>query len=318
MTAPQATRGGARSASPNAAGGTPLTLLAMVAVVVLSWGLAYPMLRVGMQHSPPFFFAMARTLIGGLLIVAAAVALRRPPPRGTRTLLIVALCGVLNYAVFYGAMNLGVRSLSAGEVAVLNYTMPLWAALLAWPVLGQRLRGLQGAGLLLGFIGVACVVFEELRPGAGTGWQPYVVVLVGALAWAAGSVLFVRSGGDVALEWAVGLQSLIGSAVLALVWLTGEGGRLPDGSLEFWVTFGYVALIASFGAQVAYFGLLRRRETTVVGSFVFLVPVVAAAASALLLGEPLTGLKLAGGACVLAGIALVNRFTSNSPLERSR
>jgi O-acetylserine/cysteine efflux transporter len=116
----------------------------------------------------------------------------------------------------------------------------------------------------------------------------------------------------VALEWAVGLQSLFGSAFLAIVWLIAERGRIPDGSPEFWGTFAYIAIIASFGAQLAYFSLLRRRETTVVGSFVFLVPVVAAITSALLLGEPLTGLKIAGGACVLAGIALVNRRASNA------
>ncbi len=318
MTTAQPTREASRTVTSHPAGGSPLVLLGLVLVVVLSWGLAYPMLRVGMQHSPPFFFAMGRTLVGGLLIVAMAIALRRAAPLRLGTLLVLAVCGVLNYSVFYGAMNLGVRSLSAGEVAVLNYTMPLWTALLAWPALGQRLRGLRGPGLLLGFVGVGCVVLEELRPGVGAGWQPYVVVLLGALAWAAGSVLFVRTGAGIALEWAVGLQSLIGSAFLAVGWVLMEGGELPDGSLEFLGTFSYVAFIASFGAQLAYFSLLRRRETTVVGSFVFLVPVVAAVASAVLLSEPLTGLKIAGGACVLGGIALVSRFATNSAPGWSR
>ena len=292
---------------PRGGAGSLLTLIGMVLVVVVSWGLAYPALRVGMQHSPPFFFAMGRTLVGGALIIATAIALRRPPPTGMRQISILAGCGVLNYSIFYGAMNLGVRSLSAGEVAVLNYTMPLWATLLAWLALRQRIRLVQALGLAMGFVGVACVVFEELRPGSGVGWQPYLVVVCGALAWAAGSVLFVRFGAGVALEWAVGLQSLFGSAFLALAWLFAEGGQLPDGSATFWGTFAYIAIIASFGAQLAYFSLLRRRETMVVGSFVFLVPVIAAVASALLLGEPLTGLKVAGGACVLVGIALVNR-----------
>jgi drug/metabolite transporter (DMT)-like permease len=61
-----------------------------------------------MQDSPPFFFAAVRTMLGGLLVVATAVALRRSCPVGWRTHTLLALSGVLNYAVFYGGLNYGV------------------------------------------------------------------------------------------------------------------------------------------------------------------------------------------------------------------
>jgi drug/metabolite transporter (DMT)-like permease len=297
---------------PTTARTTPLTIIGLVLVVSILWGLTYPVSRVAMQHSPPLFFAMARTAIGGALIIATAMILGRPPPISRRSLAVLGVAGVLNYSIFYGALNVGIQSLSAGEVAVLNYTMPLWMALIAWVALGQRLGMVQVLGLLLGFIGVLGVVAGDLSPRGGSAWQAYATVLTGAVSWAAGSLLFVRLAQGVALEWAVGIQSLIGSLVLLIAWLGLEGGRLPDGSAEFWLPFAFVALLAAFVAQLAYFSLLRRRESTVVGAYVFLVPVVGATSGILLLGEPMSLLKAGGALCVLAGIALVNRQSTGS------
>jgi drug/metabolite transporter (DMT)-like permease len=184
-------------------------------------------------------------------------------------------------------------------------------ALLTWIALGQRLPAVKVVGLTLGFVGATAVIGGDLFAGttSSTHAPPYAygVVLAGALSWAAGSLLFVRHARGIALEWAVGLQSVLASVALLVPWLLIEGAELPDGSPEFWTTFGYVALLAAFVGQLAYFSLLRRRESTVVGSFVFLVPVVAATSGVLLLDEPMSVLKALGGACVLAGIALVNR-----------
>jgi drug/metabolite transporter (DMT)-like permease len=284
-----------------------LVIISLVLMVSVLWGLTYPALRVAMQHSPPFFFAMARTALGGALIIATAIALGRPAPATPRSLGILFAAGVLNYTVFYGALNVGIQSLSAGEVAVLNYTMPLWMALISWSVLRQRLRAVQTWGLLLGFVGATGVVAGDLRPHGDIAWHAYAAVLTGAICWAAGSLLFVRLAQGVALEWAVGLQSLFASLVLVIPWLGIENGQLPDGSPEFWLPFAYVGLLAAFVAQLAYFSLLRRRESTVVGAYVFLVPVVGATSGIILLGESMSLLKAGGALCVLVGIWLVNR-----------
>jgi drug/metabolite transporter (DMT)-like permease len=284
-----------------------LTVFGLVLTVSVLWGLTYPALRIAMQHSPPYFFAMGRTAIGGALIILTAVLLSRPLPTRPRDLAILVLAGILNYGVFYAAMNLALRDLTAGEVAVLNYTMPLWMVVMARAAFGQRVRRLQALGLLLGFIGVIGVVGSDLRLSGAAAWQAYLVVLAGAFAWAAGSLLFLRSASGIALEWGVGLQSLFASIALVVPWLFVEGGELPDGSLEFWLPFGYVSLLAAFVAQLAFFSLLRRRGSTAVGAYVFLVPVVAAASGIALLNEPISGPKVVGALCVLAGITLVNR-----------
>jgi drug/metabolite transporter (DMT)-like permease len=116
----------------------------------------------------------------------------------------------------------------------------------------------------------------------------------------------------VSLEWAVALQSLYASLPLALLWALVEGFRLADGSAEFWGTLAFNVVVASFLAQLAFFAMLRLRETVVVGSYVFLVPVFATVSGILILSEPMGLLTAVGGACVVAGIVLVQRKPGQS------
>jgi O-acetylserine/cysteine efflux transporter len=279
----------------------------MVLLVAGLWGSTYTLLRVGMQHSPPFLFAALRTGVGGACLVATAIALARPIPVGWRLHGKILIAGVLNYAVFYAGMNIGLQHISAGETSVLVYTEPLWMALFAWRFLDQPLSVPRVIGLLLGLLGVGLVVSEKMQPQAGAAWGAYLVVLVAALAWAIGAVMFLRWLSGVPLEWAVGLQNLYASASLIPVWLLAEGGRLPDGSPEFWWTFAFTSLLSSYIAQLAFFGLLRMRAAAVVGAYSFLTPVVAAGTGFLFLQERISPLTLLGGGCVVLGIVLVNR-----------
>jgi len=279
------------------------------------WGVTYALLRVGIQHSPPLLFAVIRMAGGGALLLMVALALGRPQPRGLATHGLLLIGGVLNYALFYMGLNYGVRSISAGETAILNYTAPLWIAISAHFALAQPLGPRRIAGLLLGFLGVALVVGDKLRPGSDPVWSAYLFVSIGALSWGVGSVFFVRYLQGTALEWAVALQNLYGAVPLVFAWLLFEGGAFPEPEPAFWFALGFSILLASFVAQLAFFSLLRRREAAVVGSYMYLVPIVAAASGWFLLSEPIALVALAGGLCILVGISLVSRPTSARTAE---
>jgi O-acetylserine/cysteine efflux transporter len=271
------------------------------------WGVTYALLRVGIQHSPPLLFAALRMAGGGVLLLTVAVVLARPQPTGLRTHSLLLVGGVLNYALFYMGLNYGVRSISAGETAILNYTAPLWIALAAHFALAQPLGPRRIGGLLLGFLGVALVVGDKLRPGSDPVWSAYLFVSIGALSWGVGSVFFVRYLRGIALEWAVALQNLYGTLPLVVAWLLFEGGALPEPEAAFWFALGFSIVLASFVAQLAFFSLLRRRDAAIVGSYMYLTPVVAAASGWLLLSEPISVVALAGGCCILGGISLASR-----------
>jgi len=279
----------------------------LVGAVALTWGLTYVVLRVGMQASPPFFFAAARTILGGLLIVATALALRRRFPLDLRAHGLLALGGVLNYSMFYGGLNYGVLHLPAGLTALLNYTAPFWIAGLARAFLGQPLGPQRISGLVAGFFGVVLIVSDRLFVGFDPMWEAQAAVLLAAFAWGAGSVFFVRYNSGVPLEWAVGLQSLYGSLPLAILWLIAEASGLPDPTWSFWGALAFSVLLSSFLAQLAFFSLLRRREATIVGTYMFLVPAVASVSGFVILHESFTLVSALGGVAVIGGIYLVNQ-----------
>ena len=99
-----------------------------------------------MQYAPPLFFAWLRLLGGGALILLAAVVAGRTPPRGLRTHGLLFVGGLLNYTLFYAGLNSGVRVVSAGETAILNYTAPLWIAVFAHFMLAQPIGRQRAVG----------------------------------------------------------------------------------------------------------------------------------------------------------------------------
>lgn len=118
----------------------PLGALLLLAVI---WGYNWVVMKSALPFIGPFQFAAMRTFFAGLLMLAMLVLLRKPlkPTHLGRT----ALIGLLQTSGFTGLIVLALVTGGAGKVAVLCYTMPFWVMLLAWPLLGEKIRGLQWA-----------------------------------------------------------------------------------------------------------------------------------------------------------------------------
>jgi drug/metabolite transporter (DMT)-like permease len=185
---------------------------------------------------------------GGL----SALATRRPMGHAWRTLF--GLLGML--AAFHGFATLPLATVTA-----LGFTMPLFLALLAVPLLGERVGWQRGAAVLAGFAGVLLMV----RPfdGASAALGPSLVVLGGALAWALAMISIRRlgeageSGVAIVLWFAIG-SSLVTFAASLPVWV--------------WPTPGQWLLLLGIGVLSALAQLLmteayRTGETTLVAPF---------------------------------------------------
>ncbi|MEW5726352.1 MAG: DMT family transporter [Pseudomonadota bacterium] len=279
----------------------------LVAVVVL-WGANWPILKIGLDHIEPVWFAVLR-LVLGVACFAAVLAARgglRPPPRSDWP--VVVSVGLLQMAAFMALINLALLWVPAGRSAILAYTTPLWVAPGAALLLGERLTPSRLAGVGVGMGGVL-VLFNPL----GFDWSDggallgNGLLLLAALAWA-GAILHVRGHAwrASALELApwqmlVGLGPLVALAVLL------EGAPDVDWSAEFlWVAFynGPLATAFAFWAAVT----VNRMLPAVTVSMAFLaVPAAGVVFSWLLLGEVLTATNLAGLAAIMAGVALASR-----------
>ena len=143
--------------------------LLLLVVCWFAWGFSYPLTRVALQSLDPWTSRAFVMLAAGplLLLVARMQGHSLAVPREQwRDLVIAALC---NMSIFQVGMTFGILLLSAGRTAVIVYTMPLWAAILAVPLLGERVTRPQILALLLGLAGLSALLSQDLSDDAKDG-----------------------------------------------------------------------------------------------------------------------------------------------------
>ena len=128
---------------------------AALALLALIWGYNWVVMKVGVKYSDPFTFSALRNFLGALALFAI-VALRGGPfrPRPFWLLCLFAIFQTSMSGLSVWALQLG----SAGKTSVLTYTMPFWLIMLAWPILGERIRGVQWIAVILALGGLIFVL----------------------------------------------------------------------------------------------------------------------------------------------------------------
>lgn len=280
------------------------TVLAFCALVVV-WGSSFPVIKVGLDHTPPILFAGLRTLVGGALVAVAAVLWEGRPRLGASKVAVVAVAAALNVVLFIGLQTLAVMYLPSGSAAVLIYLQPILTGFLAWVFLGEVLTARKVFGLLLGFAGVVAV-----SSGSIAGGLPFVGVVMGvlsALSWSLGTVYFKREWGRESMLWFVAAMFLAGGAVLTAIGIAVEQWSGISWNAEFAASLGYVSLAGVGLAWILWLALVSAGEASRVSAYIFFVPLVSVALGAAFLGEELSYSLVLGAVLIVAGIYLVNR-----------
>jgi len=280
--------------------------VAITVLVTAVWGVAFVGLKVVIAHGPPLTLAGARFMLGGaLLLPLARRRARTPPPPGRRRRPLsgreVLLVALLQTTALYGLGFLGIQRATAGASALIININPVMVALLAWPMLGEPLGGTSLAGITLALAGVAVV---SVHSGLGS---PLGVVLLlgGAAAWAAASIVIKRMGAVDLLRLSCA-QMLVGGFPLLVLGIISEH-RLPHPTPAAVGWYLFLLVPATAVNFVLWFGLLERYSATAMSSWLFLIPVFGVLSGAAILHEPLTWRVAAGGLLVVAGVLLTQR-----------
>ena len=283
----------------------------MLLITAFGWGLNWPVLKFAIHTWPPFTFRVLSGLVGAAFL-AAIVLLRGDrllPRRDQWTRLVIA--SVLNISSWMGFATLSLYWLDASEAAIIAYTMPVWAAMMAWPVLGERPTWSRVAGLVLGFSGVVVLLAGQLlsAPAAAlVAKLPGVASIMGtALMFAGGAVFTKRFPMQMPALSNVAWQIFIGSLPLLVLALAFDGWDLGGIGALGWGAFGYVALIALCASYLAWFRALALLPASAAATGTLLVPVIGVVSSALLLGEPLGVRQVLALAMTVSGVALASR-----------
>jgi len=301
-------------------------LLAAYAAVYVIWGSTYLAIRFGIATLPPFGMAAVRFLLAGALLYGWARLRGAPRPTGHEWGA-AAVVGALLLLVGNGAVTWAEQRVPSGVAALLVATEPLWIVLLGWwrpggtrPTTGTAL------GLALGLGGVAVLVGPGVWSG-GAGAIDLVgaaVVLVGALAWAAGSLWSSRATGRLRLPpsapLATGMQMLVGGALLLGASVAaGEPAAFRPAavSLASVAALGYLVVFGSLVAFSAYVWLLGVEPPARVATYAFVNPVVAVLLGWAVAGEALTG-RILGAAVVIVGAVVLLTLRPTSKQQDGR
>ena len=276
-------------------------------LLVLFWGSAFAVVKVGLDFAPPVLFAGLRSLIGGLAMVAVALLWGGSPNlrRDWRVFLLLAL---FNVVLFIGLQTYAILHLSSGSAAVLVYLQPILVGLLAWLILGEELSVSKIVGLFLGFSGIVAVSAGGIT-GTASAISPLGVALGAgsALSWALGTVYFKKYEARISTLWAVAVPFLVGGVVLTALGLAVESWGEVSWTGGFMASILYSSLVGISAAWVIWFALVRAGEASRVAAYIFAVPLTAVLIGVVFLDEPLSYALLIGVALVVSGIYLVNR-----------
>lgn len=288
-----------------------LALLAMI-----GWGGAYVPSAWMVEDWPPLTAAGARFAAGGLAMLAALALARRTLRPGVG-IGVVGWIALTQTAVFYGAVFYGIAHAGTGLSALLSNTDPLFVAILAALVLGERLGRRQWYGIGIGLAGAAVVVWE------GPLWPPAVsgaalVVVAGAIAWSIGTIAVARGVRGRADPLALAAwQILLGGAMLLVAGAAVDGTPEPAARP---LALALLTGITGAALPLALFYLaLRRAPAGEVSAWFFLVPVVGVISAWALLDERPDASLLFGLVTICAGLWLVmaRRGTSEGGLVES-
>jgi drug/metabolite transporter (DMT)-like permease len=289
-----------------AASNGALLVRAMPAVFVLIWSTGFVVARYGMPHAPPLSFLAWRYALS-IVAFGAWIAWSRPAwPRSPRQWLHLGVTGALIHAGYLGGVWAAVKAgISAGTVALIVGLQPVLTALWVSATGSEhRIAPRQWAGLLLGLLGLALVVWRKLGIGEVHGFN--LALSIGALlSITLGTLYQKRFVAPCDVRTANTVQLIAALAVTApLALLESEPMRLHP---ELIGAMAWSVLVLTLGGSSLLYLLIQRGAATRVTSLLYLVPPATAVLAWLLFGEALTGMVLAGLALTALGVGLVVR-----------
>ncbi len=284
-------------------------IIAAYLTLCVVWSSTWLAIKVGLADLPPISFAGIRFLIAFLVLIL--VSLGRVPllPKTRADWLLLAITGVIMFAINYGLLFWGELHVSSGLAAVLQATIPVFGMIFAhWLLPDEPLRWQQlgGAVLAIGGIGLICSRLFG-HSGIMAFWGGLGISLGGAGA-AFSNVLLKRRALQLAPAMIAAWQMIFGTIPLLSLGIFLEGNPLRfhwSGRAVFCLL--YLAIIGSSLTFLLLYWLLPRLTVNRLQTISLITPPGAVALGWLLGGEKFSLWSLVGAAFVLAGVWMIFR-----------
>jgi drug/metabolite transporter (DMT)-like permease len=275
----------------------------LLLLLVLIWGVSWPVIKIGVTTVPPIWFACLRYVIGATCLVAI-VALRGqltlPSPSDWK---LIAVSGLLQMANYSALTAVALTRLPPGRSSVLAFSTPLWVVPLSVWWLREQLSWSRGVGVGIGLVGVLALAGPGWQPTAHDQLLPYTLLICAAAGWAI-SIVFVRAHRFQASALALAPWQMLVAALVLLPCAIGMEGALPALNVRGLASLAYVGPIATGFAYWAVVEVGRYVSATTVSVTLQAVPSVGVLMSALIFHEAVNLSLVLGVFLITAGVLL--------------
>lgn len=281
--------------------------LAALAGISLVWGFNWVVLKLGVRYADPFEFLAWRFALASACLFGAAALLGRSVRLAHAPQVLVV--GLLQTTATFALATWALKSGAVGKTAVLNYTMPFWVTLFAWPLLGERPSPGQWVALAAGALGLFLLIHPQNAPGLAE-----ILALASGIVWGLGVVATKRLQMRTRIDTLalIAWQVLFGGAALVLLAVAFPGPPAEwNATLVFAIVYNGV-LVSAVG-WFLWFWALARLDAGLASFGILAVPVLGALFSAALLGERPDAPEWSGMALIVGALALATRAGVRRP-----
>jgi drug/metabolite transporter (DMT)-like permease len=279
--------------------GKPILALAVMTII---WGYNWVVMKEALRCCDPFVFAAMRAFPAAICLFGILLWTRRDwRPRQVKWTI---LLGLLSTTLGLGLPIWSLVSGGAGKTAILLYTMPFWVILLAWPILGERIRGLEWLAVILAFAGLALIVAVD---AVGAKLFSSILAVISGIAWAGSAIVarIMRRSREFDVVSVTTWQMIYGAGPLMLI-----AFLVPASPIQ-WTTIFIAALVynvfvTSVVAFLLWFYILEKLPAGMATMGTLVTPVIAILSAAIQLGEIPTLYENVGIILILSGIGLLS------------
>jgi drug/metabolite transporter (DMT)-like permease len=276
--------------------------IAALLLLAVIWGYNWVVMKRALEFIGPFQFGALRTFLAALFLFGVLWVMKKP--LRIQHLASVTLIGVLQTSAFTGLIIWALVQGGAGKVAVLTYTMPFWVMVLAWPMLGEKIRGMQWLAALASISGLICILEPWHLHGS---LKSSALAVMAGVSWALAVILAKRlhhRAPEMDLLSFTAWQMLIGSLPIVVVALV-----LPAPAIH-WTGYmigalAYNAVACNALAWLLWLFALQRLPAGVASMISLIIPVIGVLAAWMELHEVPSTLEMTGMLLIASALAII-------------
>ncbi len=279
------------------------------------WSTGFVVARYGTRDAGPLTFLCVRMFIASALLWLIAKAMRAPRMERADWSS-AAVVGIFMHATYLGGVFVAIdHGLPSGLTALIAGLHPVATSVTARIFLGEQLNRKQIFGVFLGLLGVGAVVIEKLdAANGGVTAVAMVAMAISILGLTIGTLVHRALGKEMPLLRGTATQYLASGLILAVASGVSENWQIKM-TLHTIFSMVWAVAVLSIGAVLIMMVLLARHTATKVSSLFFLTPALSTIEGAILFGERLGWLAVAGLFIAIFGVRITMQPSNSRQVD---